>query len=67
MTEKKGLISVIAEAENGAGELVIEMSPECLQKLGSKPGDRLLWRVGEDGKVIVKKPNDRTKTTEKTP
>lgn len=59
MTEKKGLISVIAEAENSAGELVIEMSSEALSDLGAKPGDRLLWRVGEDGKVIVKKPNDR--------
>lgn len=55
MTEKKGLISVSAEAENGAGQLVIEMSQAALQALGVKTGEKLVWRVGNDGKVIVKK------------
>lgn len=55
MTEEARRISVSAEAENGAGELVIEMSEAGLQVLGAKLGDRLVWRVGENGKVIVKK------------
>ena len=62
MTDKEGMVSVSAEAENGAGELVIEMSEGALQALRAEPGDKLVWRVGQDGKVIVKKrdqPNDQ--------
>lgn len=55
MTDKQDMISVTVEAENGAGELVIEMSQAALKALGAKPGDLLVWRVGDDGKVIVKK------------
>ncbi|MEU6148342.1 hypothetical protein ABZ848_49475 [Streptomyces sp. NPDC047081] len=55
MTDKQDMVSVTAEAENGAGELVIEMSQAALQALGAKPGDQLVWRVGDEGKIIVKK------------
>ncbi|KJU79163.1 hypothetical protein N619_13665 [Ectopseudomonas oleovorans] len=55
MTDKQDMISVTAEAENGAGELVIEMSQAALQALGPKPGEKLIWHVGEDGKIMVKK------------
>ncbi|HBO3958497.1 hypothetical protein P3C80_30705 [Pseudomonas aeruginosa] len=57
MTEKEGMISVSAESENGAGKLVIEISEDALQALGAEPGDKLVWRVGEDGRVILKKRN----------
>ena len=55
MTEKEGMISVSAESENGAGKLVIEISEDALQALGAEPGDKLVWRVGEDGRVNLKK------------
>ncbi|MDG9856964.1 hypothetical protein N5C93_23350 [Pseudomonas nitroreducens] len=55
MTENERMITVSAEAENGAGELVIEMSEDALQALGAEPGDKIVWRVGEDGRVILKK------------
>lgn len=55
MTEKTGLISVCADAENGAGELVIEIPEAVLQAIGAKPRDRLVWRVSDDGRVILKK------------
>ncbi|MFU6952066.1 hypothetical protein ACM759_04935 [Pseudomonas aeruginosa] len=57
MTEKEGMISVSAESENGAGKLVIEISEDALQALGAEPGDKLVWRVGEYGRVILKKRN----------
>lgn len=67
MTQQSGFISVTAEAENGAGELVIEMSQAALKTLGAKPGDPLVWRVGDDGKVIVKKrENPRQRNDEET-
>lgn len=55
MTEMEGMISVSAEAQNGAGELVIEMSEADLHVLGAKPADKIVWRVRADGRVILKK------------